>query len=294
MRQTVLVIDDSLATVRMLGEVLSDLCDVQVATEAAEGIALARTEAPDLVLLDVMMPGMDGYEACRRLKADPRTCHVPVIFVTSLDEEADEAHGLEIGAIDYIVKPFSVPIVRARVRNHLELKRHRDLLESLSSLDGLTEIPNRRRLDEHLDQEWRRCARHGLPLSLLLLDIDHFKPYNDTFGHQAGDDCLRLVAGALRDCARRPGDLVARYGGEEFACVLPGVGGEAARGMAEALREAVADLALPGAEGGTVTVSVGGATIVPDLNTNPADLIRRADDNLYQSKHLGRNRVTMG
>ncbi|MBF0375099.1 MAG: diguanylate cyclase, partial [Alphaproteobacteria bacterium] len=238
MRQTVLVIDDSLATVRMLGEVLSDLCDGQVATEAAEGIALARAEAPDLVLLDVMMPGMDGYEACRRLKADPRTCHVPVIFVTSLDEEADEAHGLEIGAIDYITKPFSVPIVRARVRNHLELKRHRDLLESLSSLDGLTEIPNRRRLDEHLDQEWRRCARHGLPLSLLLLDIDHFKPYNDTFGHQAGDDCLRLVAGALRDCARRPGDLVARYGGEEFACVLPGVGGEAARGMAEALREA--------------------------------------------------------
>ena len=192
------------------------------ATNGKEALRIAGSDRPpDLILLDVMMPQLDGYEICRRLKSEESTQNIPVIFVTVRDAVEDEARGLELGAIDYVTKPFNMPIVRARVRNHIELKRRGDDLEALSCLDGLTSIPNRRRFDEVLALEWRRSLRAETWLSLMMMDIDQFKAYNDHYGHPAGDSCIKQVARAIAGCLTRAGDFVARYGGEEFCAVLP-------------------------------------------------------------------------
>ena len=180
--------------------------------------------SPDLVLLDIKMPGMDGYEVCRRLKQHATTRDIPVIFVTALGEEEDETRGLDAGAIDYITKPVSPRILRARVRAHLSAKDAQDRLAELSRIDELTGIANRRRFDEMLALEWRRNLRQRMPLSLVMCDIDYFKAFNDSHGHVAGDRCLRCVAVAVAGAMRRPTDLPARYGGEEFAALLSATG----------------------------------------------------------------------
>jgi len=242
-----------------------------------------------------VMPGLDGYEVCTRLKAEPRTKGIPVIFISGLSDESDEAKGLEIGAIDYITKPFSPPIVRARVRNHLQLKRYQDMLERLSVLDGLTGIANRRRFDETIDHEWLRSRRQGTTLSLIIIDVDCFKAFNDNYGHAAGDECLKKVASVLNDGVKRPGDLVARYGGEEFVVIMPETDAAGAIVIAETLRRSVVSLALPHAfspAGDVVTISIGGATVVPARETQgPEGLLKLADTRLYEAKHAGRNRV---
>jgi diguanylate cyclase (GGDEF)-like protein len=215
-----------------------------------------------------------------------------VIFLTSLTEEEDEERGLGLGAIDYITKPFSVPVVRARVRNHLELQRQRDLLERLSSIDGLTGISNRRAFDRALEREWLRAQRHESPLSLLMIDVtcSQFKTPNI-----AGDDCLKAVARTVADQAGRSADLVARYGGEEFACILPDTCRGGAVRVAEKIRQAVLELKIPHAfstVSNQVTVSIGGATTRPSNRLELAELVRRADARLYASKHDGRNRIS--
>jgi len=240
------------------------------------------------------MPGMDGYEVCTRLKADPTTAGVPVVFITALTQCEDEVRGLECGAIDYITKPIVPPVVKVRVKNQLDLKRYRDLLEALSHVDGLTGVPNRRRFDEYLLHEWRRAERAGGALSLLMADIDYFKAFNDTYGHLAGDDCLKRVAQALEHCVHRPADLAARYGGEEFACVLPDTDLAGAVHLAERMVEAVRELAIPNERSEAadiVTISMGAATITPSKDASPEQLIRQADVKLYQAKQEGRNRV---
>jgi diguanylate cyclase (GGDEF)-like protein len=265
------------------------------ATSSEEALQLAATHMPDLILLDVMMPEMNGYAVCARLKSDPTTRSIPVIFVTALEREEDEAKGLEVGAIDYITKPFNPAIVRARVRNHLELKRYRDFLENLATTDGLTGIPNRRQCDEFLLREWRRAIRKQTPLSLIMMDIDFFKDFNDHYGHLAGDDCLRQVAQTLAEGARRPADLVARYGGEEFVSVLPETNLEGARQVAEQLRDKINALQIPHARSpvaGYVTLSLGVATQTPTVGQQPQGIVELADARLYISKESGRNRVT--
>jgi len=292
--QTVLIVDDTPANIEILSSVLGAEHEILFATSGRDALALVADQTPDLILLDVMMPDMDGYEVCKKLKADPRTRNIPVIFITALSEESDETHGLEVGAIDYISKPISAPIVRARVRNHLELKRYRDILENFSTLDGLTGIANRRRLDEFLAQEWLRGRRQQSPLSVCLMDIDFFKRFNDRYGHVAGDDCLRRVALALASVTRRPADLVARYGGEEFVCVLPDTDAAGAARVADRCRAAVAALAIPHVESNAakhVTVSGGVAAETPSEESSPAHLLETADRLLYQAKHAGRNRI---
>jgi diguanylate cyclase (GGDEF)-like protein len=290
-RQTVLICDDTPTNIEMLDDMLSDMCDVVFATSGAEALRLAVAEEPDLILLDVMMPGMTGYEVCTALKAEPCTRNIPVIFVSALGRENDEAKGLEVGAIDYITKPISAPIVRARVRNHLELKRQRDLLEHLSSIDGLTGIANRRAFDEQLGHEWRRAGRTGESLAVLMIDVDHFKSYNDRLGHGAGDDCLKLLATTLEEALHRPGDHLARYGGEEFVCILPATDIVGATAVAEQLRRAVAALALPHPTEPAVSVSIGAATARPREGQPAGDLLSIADSKLYDAKRTGRNRV---
>lgn len=292
----VLLVDDVLTNLFGLVKVLKDSYRLKTANSGEDALQLANApEKPDLILLDVMMPGLDGYEVCRYLKDNPATRDIPVIFITAKGEVSDQEYGFNLGAVDYITKPFELPIVRARVRTHVHLKQRTELLERLAMLDGLTGIPNRRRFDTMLDTEWRRALRDQGALSLLMMDVDHFKAYNDHYGHGAGDECLRRVARALRDALMRPADFLARYGGEEFAVVLPACDRAGTQQVAENLRAVVAALAIPHAYSGTadrVTMSIGCATQTPGQDERPGILIETADHALYQAKQAGRNRVS--
>jgi diguanylate cyclase (GGDEF)-like protein len=293
-KQTVLVVDDVPSNIEIINGVLGADYEILFATSGKEALDIASSQIPDLILLDIVMPDMDGYEVCAQLKANAGTRDVPVIFVTAKDQEEDESKGLNAGGIDYITKPISPSIVKARIRNHLELKRYRDSLKALSMLDGLTGIPNRRQLDEVLDTEWRRARRNQSPLSLLMMDIDFFKAYNDNYGHLAGDDCLRQLARGLSEIARRPADLVARYGGEEFVFLLPETGVDGAMNAANRVKEKVKLMSIPHAYSSVadmVTLSIGVATMVPTDKQTIFDLIRRADECLYAAKHSGRNTI---
>ena len=292
--QKVLIVDDAPSDVKVLKEVLRREHQVFFATCGDEALQVALARHPDLILLDVFMPGMDGHEVCRRLKRDPETRDIPVIFVTGMVEEEDESVGFALGAVDFITKPFRPELVRMRVRNHLELKRQRDVLHSLSLFDGLTSLPNRRAFDERLDAEWRRAWRHRWSISLLIADIDYFKGFNDRHGHLAGDECLRQVGLALASSIQRAEDFVARYGGEEFACVLPDTDVVGAWIVAEAMRESVEKLklrheAVPSQP--WVTVSVGVASAHYDTKFTPEAVLARADALLYEAKRAGRNRI---
>jgi diguanylate cyclase (GGDEF)-like protein len=292
----ILVVDDQPANIEVLAEILTIEYDVRIATNGHKALQIAQEqEPPDLILLDVMMPLMDGFDVCKRLKNDDATRHIPVIFVTALSSASDEEQGLNIGAIDYISKPFSIPVVRARVRNHIQLKQRADLLEELASIDPLTHLPNRRLFEQTLHNEWARAKREGTSLSLLMIDIDYFKKYNDHYGHGAGDVCLHQVATTMQSCQTRAGDLLARIGGEEFIFILPNTDLNGARVVGECLRQTVADLKIPHIHSTVVpivSISIGCATSLPSLNDSDANtLINTADSQLYKAKEQGRNQV---
>ncbi len=296
-RAVVLIVDDEPLNIEIAAAALESDYEIIFATSGHAALEQAAVEKPDLILLDVMMPDVDGYEICRRLKADSVTRDIPVIFITARSDDSDETKGLDLGAVDYITKPIRPPIVKARVRNHVALKQYRDALARMAKVDGLTGVWNRRAFDEYLDQEWKRAQRSGEPLSLILIDVDHFKKFNDGYGHAAGDDCLRQVAHALKGQIKRPADIVARYGGEEFVCVLPETSAEGAVLLAERMRDAVAALGIPHAHSPTaaiVSISGGVATTRPSAQASIRDLIERADALLYQAKQAGRNRVENG
>ncbi len=293
-RPKILIADDQPTNIRVLYELFRDQCDVFMATSGAQTIQICRAELPDLILLDVVMDDIDGHEVCRRLKADPLTNAIPIIFVTSLNQEADEVIALGLGAVDFITKPINPVIVGARVRTHLTLKLQGDLLRASALLDGLTGVANRRKFDEDVQTDWRQCLRETAPLSLILIDIDYFKRYNDRYGHQAGDNCLKLVARALFETLRRPYDKVARYGGEEFACLLPKTELAGARAMAEKMQTRVSELNVEHLGSDVdqiVTISLGVASMVPTPSVTPELLLKAADQQLYQAKRMGRARV---
>jgi diguanylate cyclase (GGDEF)-like protein len=293
-KQTVLIVDDMAANIDVLDGVLGDEYEILFATNGTEAIELAADQLPDIILLDVVMPDMDGYEVCASLKANDKTRDIPVIFITAMNQEEEESKGLNAGGIDYIAKPIRPFIVKARVHNHLELKRYRDCLKELSTLDGLTGIANRRKFDESLDYEWKRARRGHIPISLLMMDIDFFKAYNDHYGHLAGDDCLKQVAGILSKTARRPADLSARYGGEEFALLLPETDAEGAVLVAKRFQERMKNANIPhafSAVAGYVTLSIGTGTTIPSDSQSGSYLIESADRCLYTAKQNGRNRI---
>jgi diguanylate cyclase (GGDEF)-like protein len=288
-----LVVDDQPANIQALYQAFNTDHQVLMATGGEQALKLAAGQQPDLVLLDVVMPGMDGHEVCRRLKADAATRDIPVIFVTAHSDEAAETQGLALGAVDFISKPINPAIVRARVKTHLMLKAQADLLRQWVYVDGLTGVRNRRGFDEQLAVEWGRAAREGSALSVVLLDVDFFKRYNDHYGHQAGDACLRAVADFLRQAMKRPADLVARYGGEEFACLLPATTLEGALTFAQQLGAGVEALALEHAQSSVspvVTVSLGVCAAVGHAPGKAEALVRAADAQLYAAKAAGRNR----
>lgn len=293
-KATILVVDDTPDDLSLMHGLLKDYYKVKVANNGKNALKIAAAHPPDLILLDVMMPGMDGLEVCRQLQRNPLTSKIPVIFVTAKTEEYDEERGLDLGAVDYIVKPFSIPVTMARIRNHIRLKQQADLLESLSLVDALTHLPNRRHLDGTLDVEWRRAIREKVELSILMIDIDHFKLYNDEFGHAAGDACLQAVAVSLQAGVSRPGDLVARYGGEEFVVILSDTGADAALHVATRMCTGIRNLKLPHVRSGSaplVTVSIGCATTAPTKESSSRALLEEADKMLYKAKNSGRNRI---
>lgn len=295
-RPSILIADDTPANLELLGYLLGVEYQTFFASTGREAVELALAHTPDLILMDVLMPGMDGFEACRLLKADVRTAEIPVIFVTAVEQEAEETRGLELGAIDFISKPFSPRMVQVRIRNHMKMKQQRDLLGRLCFQDGLTGIANRRRFDQVLDLEWRRHVRNRAPLSLIMLDVDFFKAYNDTLGHLQGDDCIRQVAQAMAGHFQRPGDLAARYGGDEYVGVLTETDAAGARMVAGRIQEAMVALALPhpcSVVSPCITLSMGVAGCIPESAAAPESLTRHADRALYRAKEAGRNRIAV-
>ncbi len=292
--QKVLVVDDSATNRQMLGDLLRADYSVLEAKSGEEGLKLAQAHQPDVILLDVMMPDIDGYEVLRRLKEDQRTASLCVVFITGQDSPEEEERGLLQGASDYVTKPFHLMVVKARVALHMQIVRQRRLLEQLANIDGLTELPNRRQFDTVFAQEWARASRTGRPLSVAIIDVDFFKRYNDHYGHAMGDHALQLVARSLRKRIQRPADMVARYGGEEFVVIMPDTPLEGAREVAERLRIGVEGLGLPHKRSSAaicITVSIGVATTGPEAVTSAEVLMELADGRLYRAKKAGRNRV---
>lgn len=292
--QKILIVDDQPVNIQALNSALKPDYKIFFATNGEDALELAKTTNPDLILLDIMMTGMDGYEVCKRLKSDSVLKDIPVIFVTAMSEEANETIGLELGAVDYITKPFNPAIVKLRVKNHLELKRQRDILARLSSIDGLTGIANRRAFDEFFDKQWNLASRTKLHLSIIMVDVDYFKSFNDNYGHIAGDECLKKVAKAINSSLGRSSDMVARYGGEEFVCLLPGTDLTGLELIVEKIRIHIAELKIPHAYSSVsnyVTVSIGATSTIPSQESSSKTFLELADQLLYEAKKEGRNRA---
>ena len=293
-RGRLLVVDDQPGNVRLLLGMFGAEHEVLVATDGAQALRLCRERLPDLVLLDVQMPGLSGLQVCRELKLGQETHAIPVIFVTGNEGAEAEMACWDAGGVDFVVKPVNAVTLHNRVRTHLALKFQADAFREMAYMDGLTGVANRRHFDQRLNIAWQGAVREQTALGLIMMDVDHFKRYNDHYGHQAGDDCLRAIAASLRHHLKRPHDLLARYGGEEFVCLLPGtdLGGTAA--LALALCEAVRALAIPHLPAGApriATISAGAASCLPHRQPDPGLLLRAADTELYHAKQQGRNRV---
>ena len=298
---SILVVDDDPILIRLLARMLSPLGYVQFATNGEEALELLRAEPPDVVLLDAEMPGMSGAALCRTLKQHEELEDIPVIFVTNNRHPEFEVSCFELGAVDFVHKPVHAPVLRARLQTHIRLKQLSDRLRRTATLDPLTEIANRRVFEETLDCEWKRAQRHHQPLSLMLIDIDHFKAFNDHYGHPAGDTCLKQFASTLRKLTARASDRVARYGGEEFALLLPGTHATGATTVAQRLLALLEDAAIPHGHSPVahyVTASIGISTFAPNgeplaCSINGAQaLVLAADKALYDAKQSGRSRMS--
>ncbi len=286
----VLIVDDAATNIGILGACLRDAYKVKVATGGEQCLAIARTDPPpDLILLDIEMPVIDGYEVCRQLKDDSSTADIPIIFVTGRLGDKNEEYGFEIGAVDYITKPISPAIVRARVNTQVALKLAQDQLRHLAWHDQLTGLVNRHYLLENVRSKMAQAIRHQTPMSLLVLDIDNFKQVNDTYGHAVGDEVLKKIAQLSTD-HNRAEDIVARFGGEEFVIVLDHCGLEAAVVKAEFLRRKIEQATLASDQ---ITVSIGVAEFKPSSD-DFEHWFKRADRLLYKAKKEGRNRVVSG
>lgn len=321
---SILVVDDSPDALLLLESILkrAGYTEVSLAESPAEAFERLGKDDPagggrgvDLILMDIMMPEMDGIEACRQIKATEHLQEIPIIMVTARTDPDDLQTAFATGAVDYITKPLNKVELLARVRSILRLKhemdhrkaREKELLEvtqqltaaneilhRISSLDGLTGIANRRHFEEFFHKEWPRAVRDATHLSLIMCDIDFFKPYNDGYGHLAGDDCLKIVAKTIKDILKRPADFAARYGGEEFVIVLPNTKTDGAVAIAEGIRLGIEALGIGHATSpinDCVTISLGVASTIPGRNSKPNDLIAAADKALYEAKHEGRNQT---
>jgi two-component system chemotaxis family response regulator WspR len=313
----VLLVDDQAIVGEALRRMLEGEADIVLhyCPDPTRAMSDALEFQPTVILQDLVMPEIDGLVLLRFFRANPVTKNTPIVVLSSKEDPKIKSDAFKLGATDYLVKfPDQIEVV-ARIRAHtrtylaqqqrdeayrvlhemqLELEKKNGELQRLSCLDGLTGIGNRRRFDEYLEGEWLRAARDGRALSLIMIDIDHFKAYNDNYGHQGGDECLRKVARTLDAGLKRPADVAARYGGEEFAIVMPDTDLDGAALIAEQLRASVDMLCLPHALSKTtdhVTISLGVSSAIPGTGKDPASLIKMADAALYEAKESGRNRA---
>lgn len=308
----ILLVDDDASAIAVLGRILSGFGRLRFATSGADALRMARQDVPTLVLLDIEMPGLSGFDVCTAMKEDPLLRDVPVIFITGHNDTAQEVAGLTFGAVDFISKPPTPPLVQARVRTQLHVKRMGDALRDAATLDALTGIANRRRVDDEIPRECLRAERSRTPLATLMIDVDHFKAYNDHYGHPAGDMVLRTVAHALRKATRRPGDLLARYGGEEFVLLAPDTDRNGVMEVAMRMLADIDALAIPhdaSPVAGHVTISIGASTfdascsrwmplVTESRGGRPLvapleiELLAAADRALYIAKQNGRRRAS--
>lgn len=291
--EKILIIDDSLVQTAHLRKILDDSYEITTAPTAAEGLECAKKEAYSLILLDVVMPDMDGFMLLKILQEELITQHIPVIMITSLSDIKHEEYGFMLGAVDYITKPFHPSIVKARVNTHVKLYQYRIQIERQSMYDQLTGIANRRKYEEYSNRKWMDAVRLNVFLTICMFDIDKFKVYNDTFGHPAGDSVITSVAKAVSARLNRSTDFVARYGGEEFVALLLGPSAEEAFQYMKIIRQAVEDLHIPHNPEVSkwVTISLGGVTVLPQIGDKYEDYLGIADNMLYEAKRMGRNRV---
>ncbi|ALG67935.1 diguanylate cyclase [Beggiatoa leptomitoformis] len=303
-KDNILIIDDTLPNLRLLSNMLTEQgYKVRGVTNGNSALIAIHLSLPDLVLLDINIPDINGYEVCERLKADEKTRDIPVIFISAMHDILDKVKAFSIGGVDYITKPFHVDEVLARVRTHLTIRHLQKRLELANqelyrqaTLDGLTQIANRRRFDSYLEQMWQQMMNLQKPIALILADIDYFKTYNDTYGHLMGDECLKKVAKTIEGATHRATDLAARYGGEEFAVILPETDITDALQVAETIQDNIKLLAIPHTQSTVshlLTLSIGVTCMIPSTTNNNVaiQLIRQADALLYQAKSSGRNRI---
>ena len=305
----VLVVEDSKVTLKAICGYLERMgIQALTAETGKDALEIYRRERPDIILLDGRLPDIDGFEVAREIRAmEKKKDWTAIIFLTSMTKDEELARGIEVGGDDYLLKPISEIVLQAKVnamRRLVEMQRSLlDLtyklnvankeLQLLSATDGLTGLSNRRMYDELSLREWRRCERTKKSFALVMVDVDYFKPYNDYFGHQAGDECLKAVATQMRRAAPRASDVVARYGGEEFVFALGETDMDGAKWVANHLRQRIADLNMPhpGSAFRHVTVSCGVASVLPSDAVSLEKLLQSADYALYQAKEQGRNRV---
>lgn len=321
---SILIVDDSEDTVILLEKILKNAGyeDIISAKSAKEAYDLLKINSHlpgiidlNLILMDIVMPGTDGIEACHEIKSNDNYQYVPVIMLTAVTDVSDLQRAFSAGATDYITKPFNKIELLTRVRSMLKLKDEMDrrisrenelvqikeqletsnkMLKQLSYLDALTGVANRRYFDNFIGKEWKRAVREKSSLAIIFIDIDYFKTFNDTYGHQTGDFCLKQIAKAIGEAVKRPGDIVARYGGEEFVVVLPGTDKPGAFKVAEEIRLNVLALKIEHSASrvlNIISISLGVASSTPVIDTIPAVLIKKADEALYKAKENGRNRV---
>ena len=291
--EKILIIDDSPVQAAHLKSILEKDYQITTVQEPQTGLDYAREQDFSLILLDVVMPGMDGFVLLKKLQEEVATRHIPVILITSLSDIENEQRGLTLGAVDYIYKPFHPLIVKARVNTHIKLYQYRKQVEYQSMTDQLTGIANRRRYERVSMQKWQEAIRLKVPFSICMMDIDHFKKYNDTFGHPAGDTVITAVAATAGRYLRRNTDFLARYGGEEFVAFMLGDSSKQAFEQMRRVRGAVEELHIPhsGSVSKWVTISVGGTTVVPKRGDSFGTYLKIADAMLFDAKRFGRNRV---
>ena len=292
-KPTILVVDDMTTTLLLLHDLLKDTYEVKIAKSGTK--ALEILESPndiDLILLDIEMPDINGYDVCKRIKNNETIKNIPIIFITGRTSQEDEEYGLNLGAIDYITKPFNKAIVKLRIKNYLNLKIKNDMLEKLSMYDGLTNIRNRRFFDETFEKTFSEIKRDKKSLAVLMIDIDFFKLYNDNYGHGQGDETLRKVAKALEKTIKRASDFVARYGGEEFVILLKDINKDGVEAVANNLLNAIRELKITHEFSkieNYVTVSIGVSYYNSSSDITKLELLLKADETLYNVKNSGRN-----
>ena len=290
---TILIADDEKANLDILCHILSPMYNLLISKDGSRALELANDHVPDLILLDIVMPDMTGFEVITKLKESEITNKIPVIFITGLANVENEEKGFFLGAVDYITKPFNKSIVKARVNTHIKIIDQMRMLENIGLVDPLTRIANRRGFESRLSAEWGRSLREHTPIGILMIDVDKFKYYNDTYGHQQGDLALKAFAEISTRSLLRSIDCVARWGGEEFVILLQDTDIIGAAEVAERVRRNVEASVIrtdEGAETG-ITVSIGVTSVIPNAEISITDFIDKADKALYQAKQSGRNKI---